>query len=61
VLFCDEMRLGLHGQVRRVWAPIGEKVEQLFQIQLQALAANPARVRSLTAWPWLLEQIRRSS
>ena len=28
----DEMRLGLHGQVRRVWAPRGVKVRQRRQI-----------------------------
>ena len=32
VVFLDEMRLGLHGQVRRVWAPVGEKVEPVIQI-----------------------------
>lgn len=31
VWFWDETRLGLHGQVRRVWAPVGEKVEQLLR------------------------------
>jgi hypothetical protein len=26
------MRMGLHGQVRRVWAPVWEKVVQTLQI-----------------------------
>ena len=30
--WADEMRLGLHGRVRRVWAPRGVKVRQRVQL-----------------------------
>lgn len=32
VVWADEMRVGLYGQVRRVWAPRGMKVRQAVQI-----------------------------
>ncbi|GAB6161228.1 hypothetical protein JCM12298_03870 [Desulfothermus naphthae] len=32
VVWADEMRIGLRGQVRKVWAPRGVKVEQKVQI-----------------------------
>ncbi len=55
VWFWDEMRLGLHGQVRRVWAPVGEKVEQLLQIQYKwshlVLAVCPTRGE--VRWRWV--------
>lgn len=55
VWFWDEMRLGLHGQVRRVWAPVGEKVEQLLQIQYKwshlVLAVCPSRGE--VRWRWV--------
>jgi len=55
VLFCDEMRLGLHGQVRRVWAPVGEKVEQVIQIVYRwmylLLAVDPVGGR--LTWSWV--------
>jgi hypothetical protein len=55
VWFWDEMRLGLHGQVRRVWAPVGEKVEQLLQIQYKwihlVLAVCPSRGE--VRWCWV--------
>lgn len=55
VLFCDEMRLGLHGQVRRVWAPVGEKVEQVLQIVYRwtylLLAVDP--IASRLTWSWV--------
>jgi hypothetical protein len=55
VWFSDEMRVGLHGQVRRVWAPIGEKVVQVVQIvyvwTYLCLAVNPLR-RALQ-WTWI--------
>lgn len=54
VWFWDEMRLGLHGQVRRVWAPIGEKVEQRLQIVYTwiylVLAVNPVRGEVRAQW-----------
>ena len=54
VWFSDEMRLGLHGQVRRVWGPIGEKVVQRIQIEYRwiylVLAVDP--VRGEVRWQW---------
>jgi hypothetical protein len=54
VWFWDEMRVGLHGQVRRVWAPIGEKVEQRLQIVYRwtylVLAVNPVRGEVRSQW-----------
>jgi hypothetical protein len=55
VTFADEMRLGLRGVVRRVWAPRGVKVVQPLQLtyvwRYLALAVNgrTARLR----WCWL--------
>jgi hypothetical protein len=55
VAFADEMRLGLHGQVRRVWAPRGVKVRQRVQLRYQwrwlALAVDPLAGR--LQWRWL--------
>lgn len=55
VLFSDEMRLGLHGQVRRVWAPVGEKVEQVLQIVYKwtylLLGVDPVGGRLV--WDWV--------
>lgn len=42
--FFDEMRLGLQGQVRRVWAPKGEDVEQAQQF--------------VFAWSYLILQVQ---
>jgi len=54
VWFADEMRVGLHGQSRRIWAPIGEKVVQVVQIvyvwTYLCLAVNPLQ-RALH-WTW---------
>lgn len=51
----DEMRLGLHGQVRRVWAPRGVKVRQRKQIAYAwtylALAVDGQR--GTLRWAWL--------
>ena len=53
-LLADEMRLGLHGQVRRVWAPRGVKVRQRRQIAYRwtylALGADAVRGRLYWAW-----------
>lgn len=53
--FGDEMRLGLMGQVRRVWAPRGVKVVQRLQFARQwrylALVVNPAR--GALVWTWI--------
>jgi DDE superfamily endonuclease len=55
VWFGDEMRVGLHGQSRRIWAPIGEKVVQVVQIvyvwTYLCLAVNPLQ-RALR-WTWI--------
>ncbi len=50
----DEMRLGLIGQVRKVWAPRGVKVEQLVEYEHQWAYLNLA-VNGLTGqlrWAW---------
>lgn len=51
----DEMRLGLHGQVRRVWAPRGVKVRQKRQIVYRwthlAIAVDP--IGGKVRWKWL--------
>jgi len=55
IWFGDELRAGLHGQVRRVWAPIGEKVTQVVQIVYRwiylALAVHP--VTGALRWSWI--------
>jgi hypothetical protein len=52
--FADEMRLGLHGRVRRVWAPRGVKVRQRVQLRYEwrylALAVDGASGRLW--WQW---------
>lgn len=49
------MRLGLHGQVRRVWAPRGVKVRQVRQIVYQwrylSIAVDP--IRGELWWAWM--------
>jgi hypothetical protein len=54
-VFADELRLGLPGRVRRVWAPRGAKVRQRVQLREEwrslALAVDP-RAATL-AWRWL--------
>lgn len=54
VVFSDEMRVGLHGQGRRVWAPIGAKVEQVLQIVYRwtylLLAVDPVGGRLWWTW-----------
>lgn len=53
--WADEMRLGLHGRVRRVWAPRGVKVRQRVQLRYEwrylALAVNGIAGRLW--WQWL--------
>lgn len=55
VAFADELRVGLHGRVRRVWAPRGVKVRQRVQLRYEwrylALAVDP-RAGTLR-WRWL--------
>jgi len=43
-----------------VYADLSAK-QALVEAWLRDFAANPARVRSLAAWPWLLEQLRLAS
>jgi hypothetical protein len=54
-VLADEMRLGLHGVVRRVWAPRGIKVRQRRQIEYRwaylAIAVDP--VEGSLHWTWL--------
>lgn len=35
IAWADELRLGLHGRVRRVWAPVGVKVRQRVQLRYE--------------------------
>jgi transposase len=59
VAWSDEMRLGLHGQVRRRWAPRGIKLRQRVEVKYQwrylALAVSAAGV---LRWRWL-ESMRK--
>jgi hypothetical protein len=50
----DEMRLGLHGQVRRVWAPRGVKVRQKRQIVYEwaYLVLAVDGIRGEIHWEW---------
>jgi transposase len=54
VAWSDEMRLGLHGQVRRRWAPRGIKLRQRVEVKYQwrylALAVSAA---GALQWRWL--------
>jgi hypothetical protein len=54
VAWADEMRLGLHGQVRRRWTPRGHKlrlkVELKYVWRYLALAVEPTGV---LRWRWL--------
>jgi len=53
--FADEMRVGLIGQVRRIWAPRGLKVRQRLQMdrvwRYLALAVDVRRGR--VVWHWI--------
>jgi hypothetical protein len=52
--WADEMRLGLHGRVRRVWAPRGVKVRQRVQLVYEwryLVLAVDGRTGQLW-WPW---------
>lgn len=54
IAWADELRLGLHGRVRRVWAPVGVKVRQRVQLRYEwrylALAVDVVRGRLW--WQW---------
>ena len=61
VAWGDEMRLGLHGQVRRRWAPRGVKLRQVVEVKYVwrylALAVHPTgRLR----WRWLANMQKES-
>lgn len=55
IAWADEMRVGLIGQVRRVWAPRGVKVvqplEYTYQWQYLALTVHP--LRGTLRWSWV--------
>lgn len=54
-MHADEMRMGLHSQVRRVWAPRGVKVRQRRQIAYHwtYLAIGVDGIRGELRWAWL--------
>jgi hypothetical protein len=53
--WADEMRLGLHGRVRRVWAPVGVKVRQRVQLRYEwrylSLAVDARDGQLWWQWP----------
>jgi hypothetical protein len=53
--WADEMRLGLHGRVRRVWAPRGVQVRQRVQLRYEwrYLALAVDGVSGRLWWQWL--------
>ena len=53
--FGDELRVGLCGQVRRVWAPRGVKVRQRVQMQREwrYLALAVDGLRGTLCWCWI--------
>ena len=55
IAWADEMRLGLHGRVRRVWAPRGVQVRQRVQLRYEwrYLALAVDGVRGRLWWQWL--------
>ena len=61
VAWSDEMRLGLHGQVRRRWTPRGIKVRQRVEVKYQwrYLAVAVSAVGALR-WRWL-ENMRKEA
>ena len=55
VVWADEMRLGIRGQVRKVWAPKGVKVEQKLQIDYKwtYLALGVDVMGGRLEWCWI--------
>ncbi len=55
IVWADELRLGLHGRVRRVWAPRGVKVRQRVQLRYEwrYLALAVDAVAGRLWWQWL--------
>lgn len=60
--WADELRLGLIGQTRRVWAPVGVKVVQPLQYERRwcylALVVDPRAGRLW--WSWTLDMTAKS-
>jgi DDE superfamily endonuclease len=52
--WADELRLGLHGRVRRIWAPVGVKVRQRVQLvyEWRYLALAVDGVTGRLWWQW---------
>jgi len=61
VVFADELRLGLHGQVRRRWCPRGVKLRQKLEIRYvwRYLVLGVAAAGKLV-WTWL-ERCRKEA
>jgi len=61
LVFADEMRLGLLGQVRRVWGRRGEKQRRRIELRYEwvylVLGVDPMRVRLW--WDWVKAGARR--
>jgi hypothetical protein len=54
IVWQDEMRVGLIGQVRRVWAPKGEKIRQAVEVKHEWVYLNLAvnGVEGVLCWDW---------
>jgi hypothetical protein len=54
VAFADEMRLGLRGMVRRVWAPRGIKIVQAVELRYEwrYLVLAVDGLRGILRWQW---------
>jgi transposase len=54
IVWQDEMRVGLIGQVRRVWAPKGEKIRQAVEVIYEWVYLNLAvnGVKGMLYWDW---------
>lgn len=54
IVWQDEMRVGLIGQVRRVWAPKGEKIRQAVEVIYEWVYLNLAvnGVEGILYWDW---------
>jgi hypothetical protein len=61
VAWSDELRLGLHGQVRRRWAPRGVKLRQVVEVKYQwRYLALAVTARGRLRWRWL-ENMKKES
>lgn len=63
ILWADELRIGLRGQVRRVWAPRGVKVRQRLQLSYvwRYLALAVDGVRGTLHWRWQANMKKEST